>query len=174
MKKYLILTILLFCTTLLTAQNQDFKVKEGGYFFEETGGFGLPAIMTLGYEKIEVLNDNQFLSTKVGINGGVWFFAYNFGVPHGVSMNFGKKHVFFETGLNGWFGYYRDENDLSNIQSDFIYTIGTNIGINTAFHIFKTDFMVRAYLNPMYNLNSDLIRKTFIWGGIGLSFRIHN
>lgn len=173
MKNYLTLIIFLFLSIVLTAQNQDFQVKKGGYIFEEVGGYGLPAFFTLGYEYVKPINENQFLSTKVGVNGSVWFFGHNVGIPHGVSMNFGKKHVFLETGVNGWLGYYEDQNDLSNIQSDFMYIVGANVGINTAFYVLKTDVMLRAYLNPMYNTNSDLIRKTFIWGGFGMSFRIH-
>lgn len=177
MKNYLIngLTIFIFLmiSTFLTAQNQDFKIKEGGYIFEEFGGYGIPALFTLGYEKVKIINDNRFLSTKIGVNSGVWITGYNVGVPHGVSMNFGKKHVFLETGVNGWFGYFQDDENLSDIQNGFIYTVGTNIGVNTAFHLLRTDWMFRTYLNPMYNVNSELIRKVLIWGGIGMSVRIH-
>ena len=172
MKNYLTLSIFLLCSIALTAQNQEFKVKKGHYIFEELGGYGLPALMTLGYEQVNPINDYSFLSSKIGVNGSVWFFGHSIGVPHGVSMNFGKKHVFLETGVNGWFGYYEDQDDLSNIKSDYIYVIGTNVGVNTAFRFLKTDVMLRAYLNPSYNLNSDLIRKTYVFGGLGMSFRL--
>jgi hypothetical protein len=46
MKQYFTI-FLLFSITLLQAQNDNFSVKQGGYFTEEIGGYGiLPILIT--------------------------------------------------------------------------------------------------------------------------------
>ncbi|NJN78961.1 MAG: hypothetical protein HC803_12105 [Saprospiraceae bacterium] len=162
MKNYLTLTILLFCSTLLTAQNQDFKVKEGGYIFSEIGGYGLAPQLSLGYECVKPLSENRFLSTKVGVNTGAWLVSYTIGVPHSVSMNFGKKNVFMETGLNGWLGYDSGDEDY---EGGFCYTLGTNIGVNSITPLTpEKNVMLRAYINPSYTFGKQSLRGFFYLG----------
>lgn len=168
---------LLFFGLFLQAQNTNSIVRQGGYFTEEIGGNAPIPTLSLDYEYIKPLNEKMFLSTRVGANCFVGLTGYDVGVPHGVSLNFGKKHFYFETGLNGWYGFTQD--DDAGWQGEiegFSYIIGVNLGLNTVFAMKKRNVMYRIYLNPWYNTtsNNGLIRQTFIWGGMGCSIQLHN
>jgi hypothetical protein len=129
--------------------------------------------MTLGYEYIKPLNENMFLSTRTGVNGFVYLFSVGIGVPHGVSINFGKKHVYFETGLNGWYGF-TDNGEMNG--DGFSYVTGMNLGLNAALGAKYPKVVYRIYANPWYNptSNNGLFPQTFIWAGMGLSVRLHD
>ncbi len=174
--KFTYIVYFLFLCVITQAQNADFSIQKGGYLTEELGGYGLPSLLTIGYEYVKPLNKQLFLSTRVGINGMAWLDASSIGIPHGVSLNFGKKHFFLETGLNGWAGFYQDDEakwDNKTHYKDYFYLIGANIGLNTAFRWKNTAYMYRLYINPSYNTsNNDLLRKTFVWGGTGISIGI--
>lgn len=183
MKHYFTI-FLLFLGLFIHAQKVDFaatqanfSIKQGGYFTEEIGGYGALPLLTLGYEYVKPLNENMFLSTRAGINVAVGFFGYHIGIPHGASLNFGKKHFYFETGLNGWYGFTQDSDamlDGKENYNGYSYLVGVNLGLNTVFAMKKRNVMYRIYVNPWYNTtnNNGLIRKTFIWGGMACSIQL--
>jgi hypothetical protein len=84
-----------------------------------------------------------------------------------------KKHIYFETGLNGWYGF-TDNGEMNG--NGFSYIIGMNLGLNAALGAKYPKVVYRIYANPWYNptSNNGLIRQTFIWAGTGLSVRLHD
>lgn len=175
MKNYLIILALFLSSTTLIAQNYDGLPLKGHYLFKDTGGFGFAPMATIGYENILPLNEYSFLSTKVGLNGAFWVIAFNYGVPHGVSINVGTRYVFLEAGVNGWYGYASTLIPLfpNGNEQGWGYMVGGNIGINTLVDLFDKEFMLRMYATPNYNLTNEVIREEVIWwGGLGVSFKL--
>jgi hypothetical protein len=180
MKNYLIFFLFAFITIIhsaeLKAQETNPYVKQGGYIYAELGGVGLRPIATVNYDYIKPLNSYSFLSARIGFNGMDWAESYNYGVPHSLSINLGKENVFFEAGLNGWFGNYTytDYNpDKSTHTSYLAYSVGTNLGVNILFDIDIADFMFRIYGTYNYDVLVNNPIEDFFGLGIGFAVRIH-
>lgn len=104
------------------AQEQQVQPAKHGMSFELLGTGGLGSVF---YERFFSQKEKQFMTFRIGLGVAPKYLdiseGVNMGLPHGFTINFGRKHN-FETGILGNLLYAPEE------PQNIIYFLGPSIG----------------------------------------------
>lgn len=139
----LLLTFLLVLSSLCGKAQFEEQRPIGSVSFG-FGGEGLLISLSLDLRLIKV--NDFFLSSRVGV--GTQLFGSNH--PHSLSVNYGKKNLFFELGMGRNIAYTRTIGVLSpsvTRRDEWIYAIA---GLKYQHLKGRSEF--RFYFNPMFDI----------------------
>lgn len=163
MKKIFIVAAII--VSISNAFSNDTTAMKKNAISLEIGGNGL--FLSANYQRHFPITEKCFLSGEVGI-GSVPFVG-GLSIPHQITINFGQKNSFFETGVGG--SYWTGKTNASGYtEREFSYMVSPIIGYRLQT---PKGFLFRGYLSPLISVVGEpFIGNSAVTPMGGISFGI--